>query len=136
MGKGETLRQIATTGRAAPDGASFAAICVDEVADVAYFTGYDAAGNELWRNVISSAKDDLHERIKSGDVDGDGFDEWILISENGVVQFFNSAGVETDVFQYGAKITGACLARWGGISYLIVTESRRTSAWRIEQIRR
>ena len=136
VGKGETLRQIATTGRAAPDGASFAAICVDEVADVAYFTGYDAAGNELWRNVISSAKDDLHERIKSGDVDGDGFDEWILISENGVVQFFNSAGVETDVFQYGAKITGACLARWGGISYLIVTESRRTSAWRIEQIRR
>ena len=134
--EGETLREIATTNRAEEGGARLAAICVDETADVAYFTGYDAEGSELWRNVIPSTRDDLVERLKSGDVDGDGLDEWIVASGNGTIRFFSSAGVETDVFQYGAAITGACLARWGGISYLIVTEPGRTSAWRIDKNRR
>ena len=86
--------------------------------------------------MIPSTRDDLVERLKSGDVDGDGLDEWIVASGNGTIRFFSSAGVETDVFQYGAAITGACLARWGGISYLIVTEPGRTSAWRIDKNRR
>ena len=136
VGKGESLRHIASATHVSEGCAAFAAICVDETADVSYFTGYDAEGRELWRNVVAPIKDDLVERIKSGDVDGDGRDDWILISGNGAIRFFNSAGVETDVFQYGARISGACLARWHGISYLVVTEPRRISAWRIDRIRR
>ena len=133
---GETLRQIATTSRVGDDGARLVAVCVDESAEATYFVGFDSDGNELWRNVIPSSNEEFVERVKSGDVDGDGIDEWILVSGNGTIRFFSSAGVETDVFQYGATITGACLARWGGISYLIVTELGRTSAWRIDRNRR
>ncbi|MGI6400772.1 MAG: hypothetical protein ACOX0A_01435 [Thermoguttaceae bacterium] len=134
--EGETLREL-VAARSADGATQLAALGFDDAQDVAYLSGYDGEGNELWRNVVPTVPEDgALERLKPGDVDGDGVDEWILASRDGVVRFYNSIGVEYDVFQYGSEITGVCLARWNKRSYLIVTEPSRVSAWRVDRIRR
>ncbi len=134
--EGETFRWFATTERVPEDGARFAAIVVDDRTDVTYFVGFDANGNERWRSVIPPMKDGIVEPLRSGDLDGDGYDEWLVASANGVVRFFNALGAQIDEFQYGAEITGLCVARWNNVSYLIITESTRTSAWRVDKVKR
>jgi hypothetical protein len=72
------------------------------------------------------------ERVVSGDLDGDGLDEWLVASPNGVVRFFRATGEPFDVFQYGAEISGVCVARWNGVSHLIIADAEKVSAWRVE----
>lgn len=133
---GETLRMIATPTRASEEGARLVAVGVDEESDVAYFSGFDAEGNELWRNVIPTVRDERFEALQAGDLDGDGIDEWILATRGGVARVFNSSGDEIDSFQHGSEITGICVARWNDVPHLIVAEPTRISAWRVEPIRR
>ena len=137
--RGETLTELASTTRPMPSGASFAALGVDDATGVGFLAGFDASGMEVWRNVAPSASSgrlsaaSTLERLMPGDIDGDGIDEWIVASENGTIRFFDASGRELDVFQYGSRLTGACVARWHNASFLIVTTSTRTSAWRIDR---
>lgn len=108
------------------------AIASDESSQSAYFIGLGVDGTPLWKTPIDWKESGQMERVVSGDLDGDGVDEWLVASPNGVVRFFRATGEPFDVFQFGAEITGVCVARWNGASHLIVADAERISAWRVE----
>ncbi|MBR5242994.1 MAG: hypothetical protein IKW13_02050, partial [Thermoguttaceae bacterium] len=86
----------------------------------------------LWKTPIDWEESGQMERVVSGDVDGDGDDEWLVASPNGVVRFFRATGEPFDVFQFGAEISGVCVVRWNDVPHLIVADAEKVSAWRIE----
>ena len=108
------------------------AIVANESSKSSYFIGLGSDGASLWKTPIPWEESGQMERVVSGDVDGDGVDEWLVASPNGVVRFFRATGEPFDVFQFGAEISGVCVARWNGASYLIVADAERLSAWRVE----
>ncbi len=117
----------------APNGDSnVVAIVENENPKGAYFVGLGADGSTLWKTPIDWEESGQMERVVSGDVDGDGDDEWLVASPNGVVRFFRSNGEPFDVFQYGAEISGVCVARWNGVPRLIIADAEKVSAWRVE----
>ncbi len=111
---------------------SVVAIAANESAQSAYFVGLGVDGTTLWKTPIDWEAGGQMERVVSGDLDGDGVDEWLVASPNGVVRFFRANGEPFDVFQFGAEIAGVCVARWNGASHLIVADAERLSAWRVE----
>lgn len=122
---------------AAPTGESnVVAILVEDNSQGAYFVGLGADGSLLWKNPIDWDDNDQTERIVAGDLDGDGVDEWLVASTNGVVRFFRATGEPLDVFQYGEEISGVCVARWNDASYLIVADAEKVSAWRVDPRKR
>lgn len=108
------------------------AIASNESSQSAYFVGLGADGTPLWKTPIDWKESGQMERVVSGDLDGDGVDEWLVASPNGVVRFFRATGEPFDVFQFGSEISGVCVARWNGASHLIVADAERISAWRVE----
>lgn len=117
----------------APNGESnVVAIVENENPKGAYFVGLGADGSTLWKTPIDWEESGQMERVVSGDVDGDGVDEWLVASPNGVVRFFRATGEPFDVFQYGAEISGVCVARWNGVPRLIIADAEKVSAWRVE----
>ena len=118
----------------APTGESnVVAIVANENPKGAYFVGLGADGSTLWKTPIDWEESGQMERVVSGDVDGDGVDEWLVASPNGVVQFFRATGEPFDVFQFGAEISGVCVVRWNGVPHLIVADAEKVSAWRVER---
>ena len=117
----------------APTGeANVVAIVSNENPKGAYFVGLGADGSTLWKTPINWEEGGQMERVVSGDVDGDGVDEWVFASPNGVVRFFRATGEPFDVFQFGAEISGVCVARWNGVPHLIIADAEKVSAWRVE----
>ncbi|MBQ6828500.1 MAG: hypothetical protein IJO46_10850, partial [Thermoguttaceae bacterium] len=112
------------------------AIVSGDSSQASYFIGLGADGSTLWKTPIDWEESGQMERVVSGDVDGDGVDEWLVASPNGVVRFFRATGEPFDVFQFGAEITGVCVARWNGVPHLIVADAEKVSAWRVEPRKR
>lgn len=108
------------------------AIVASENPKGAYFVGLGPDGSTLWKTPIDWAESGQMERVVSGDVDGDGLDEWLVASPNGVVRFFRATGEPFDAFQFGAEISGVCVACWNGVPHLIVADAEKVSAWRVE----
>ena len=118
---------------AAPSGDSnVVAIVTNENSKGAYFVGLGVDGSTLWKTPIDWKESGQMERVVSGDLDGDGVDEWLVASPNGVVRFFRATGEPFDVFQFGAEISGVCVVRWNDVPHLIVADAEKVSAWRIE----
>lgn len=113
------------------------ALLAEANSDALYFVGVGADGSIVWREPLDfdEAAATQMERIVPGDLDGDGVDEWIVATPNGVVRFFAADGKPLDAFHYGAEISGVCVARWDGSSYLIVADLNGIVAWRIEKRR-
>ncbi|MBR4834994.1 MAG: hypothetical protein IKU86_11795 [Thermoguttaceae bacterium] len=123
---------FATSDKTATGESNVVAILAEENPKGVYFVGLGADGSLLWRNPIDWDENARTERIVSGDLDGDGVDEWLVASTNGVVRFFRATGEPLDVFQFGEEISGVCVARWNDASYLIVADAEKVSAWRVE----
>ena len=134
--EGETFLWLASSTNLPQDAPRVVAIVEREETKETFLVGYSSDGLETWRNPIDARDSETFlEPILSGDVDGDGYDEWLTASPNGVVRFFESDGTELGVFQYGKEISGVCVARWSGGSYLVVTDASRVVAWKIEALR-
>ncbi len=124
---------FAVSDAASPTGDSnVVAIVANENPKGAYFVGLGVDGSCLWKTPIDWEESGQMERVVSGDVDGDGVDEWLVASPNGVVRFFRATGEPFDAFQFGAEITGVCVARWNGVPHLIIADAEKVSAWRVE----
>ena len=108
------------------------AIVSGDSSQASYFIGLGADGSTLWKTPIDWEESGQMERVVSGDVDGDGVDDWLVASPNGVVRFFRATGEPFDVFQFGAEISGVCVVRWNGVPHLIVADAEKVSAWRVE----
>ena len=124
---------FAVSDAATPGGeSSVVAIVATENPKGASFVGLGVDGSILWKTPIDWEESGQMERVVSGDVDGDGVDEWLVASPNGVVRFFRATGEPFDVFQFGAEISGVCVVRWNGVPHLIVADAEKVSAWRVE----
>ncbi len=122
---------FATSDQTATGESNVVAILVEENPKSAYFVGLGADGSLLWKTSIDWNENAQTEPIVSGDLDGDGVDEWLVASSDGVVRFFRATGEPLDVFQFGEEISGVCVARWNDASYLIVADAEKVSAWRV-----
>ena len=122
---------FAVSDAAATGDSNVVAIVTSESPKGAYFVGLGADGSTLWKTPIDWEESGQMERVVSGDLDGDGVDEWLLASPNGVVRFFRATGEPFDVFQFGSEISGVCVARWNGVPHLIIADAEKVSAWRV-----
>lgn len=69
-------------------------------------------GSVLWRTPLTENNLDRRmERIVSGDINGDGSDEWILPYRDGTILIFDKKGLLLDKFQTGSEVTGVCVVR-------------------------
>jgi len=132
---GETFLWLATSDNLPQDAARVVAIVERAETNETFLVGYDREGREMWRRPVDAYDSNTPlEPVVSGDVDGDGCDEWLAASPNGSIRFFKSDGTEFDVFQYGREISGVCVARWNGDSFLVLTDASRVVVWKIEAI--
>ncbi|MBQ2788852.1 MAG: hypothetical protein IJE97_04390, partial [Thermoguttaceae bacterium] len=123
---------FAVADAATPGESNVVAIVESATPKTACFVGLGSDGSTRWKTPIDWEESGQMERVVSGDLDGDGVDEWLVASPNGVVRFFRATGEPFDVFQFGAEIAGVCVARWNGVPHLIVADAEKVSAWRVE----
>ncbi|MDO5308915.1 MAG: hypothetical protein Q4G03_05415 [Planctomycetia bacterium] len=127
----ETLEAFGASTNVRPGQAELAVLLYSRETSSYSLVGYSSQGEELWRAPAQSTPSDFPlERVSACDLNNDGYDEWMLASPEGTIQFFSGSGELIDSFQYGAEITGATVAHWSGQTYLIVTDLTKVSAWK------
>ena len=128
----ETAWDLAIPRRAPNAGAEASALVYDFDQNASYLVGFNAHGEELWRTVLADHIGPGDATIVSGDVNGDGLDEWLVVSENGKIAFFDPMGALVDEYAHGSRLVGATVARWFGVSFLIIVDKRRATAMRVD----
>ena len=128
----ETAWDLAIPRRAPNAGAEASALVYDFDQNASYLVGFNAHGEELWRAVLADHIGPGDATIVSGDVNGDGLDEWLVVSENGKIAFFDPMGALVDEYAHGSRLVGATVARWFGVSFLIIVDKRRATAMRVD----
>lgn len=73
------------------------------------------------------------EPLVTGDINGDGIKEWIVVFADGTILFYTAKGEFIDRLQYGEEVTGACVAQWKGKQYLIIADVYNITAWEFIQ---
>lgn len=128
----ETAWDLAIPRRAPNAGAEASALVYDFDQNASYLVGFNAQGEELWRAVLADHIGPGDATIVSGDINGDGLDEWLVVSENGKISFFDPMGALVDEYAHGSRLVGATVARWFGVSFLIIVDKRRATAMRVD----
>ncbi len=128
----ETAWDLAVPKRAPNAGAEATALVYDFEQNASYLVGFDAQGDELWRAVLPDRTGPGEATIASGDLNGDGLDEWLVVAGNGRISFFDPMGALLDEYAHGSRLVGATVARWFGVSFLIITDKRRAIAMRVD----
>ena len=133
ISESDNVHCFASSSHTSPEAASVVALVTSRGSADSYLVGYDSSGAELWREVALPIERDVGlSQIVSGDLDGDGYDEWLVVSSAGAIRFYRATGKEFDSAYLGFETTGACVARWGGSSYVIVTSYNSVVAYRVE----
>ena len=92
----------------------------------------DDAGKVLREEPLTDATWSAQmERIVFADVTGDGKNEWLIPTAEGVVWVFSPKGEPLDRFAVGEELSGLCVANWNGERYLILTGPGGITAWKI-----
>ena len=128
----ETAWDLAVPRRAPNAGAEATALVYDFEQNASYLVGFNAQGEELWRAVLADHTGPGDASIVSGDINGDGLDEWLVVFENGKISFFDPMGALIDEYAHGSRLVGATVARWFGVSFLIIADKRRATAMRVD----
>ncbi len=90
-------------------------------------------GKILWRAPLTQLNRNRQiERVAFGDLNGDGKGEWLVPLADGTILFFDANGKCFDRFQYGRELTGLCIAQWQSGRFLVITDSKGVTAWKIE----
>ncbi len=129
--EGGSIRQFAVSQRSRESGAVIGALVLNATGRES-FVGFSSDGAALWSNPTPTYPNGGLERVQPFDLDEDGYDEWIVASPDGTVQFFDDDGHPIDLFQYGSELTGMSAARWSTGAYLILTDTRSITAWKFE----
>lgn len=129
----DSVQRFAASSRIPKDAARVVALVTSLGSTETSLVGYDASGEEAWRASAPGVEQDgALAQIISGDLDGDGIDEWAVLSSSGAIRFYRASGREFDSAQLGEEATGACVARWNGSSYVVVTGYNSLVAYRVE----
>lgn len=96
------------------------------------FVGLTPDGKEAWETSTSNYNSSTMTSISSADVNGDGYEEWIVAALDGSIFFIDAFGKTFDLFRYGAEINGAAVTRRSDGLYLLISDASGISAWRFE----
>ncbi|MDO5566350.1 MAG: hypothetical protein Q4G59_06805, partial [Planctomycetia bacterium] len=108
-------------------------LCVQQEPSRLFLAGIANDRSVRWKSIlpIDMISPQL-DTITTGDVDGDGVKDWIVLSPDGLILFYSANGDLIDQFQYGAEITGACVVHRGKERFLVVTDVDGITAWRFK----